>query len=38
MLGKDKVLLAVAWVTEEGRLAHILVLGTDMTFGKNNEK
>ena len=40
-LGDDEVLLAVAWVTKEGRLAHIrhpFVLGTDVTFGKNNEK
>ena len=40
-IGDDEVLLAVAWTTKEGRLNHMKfpdILGTDVTFGKNNEK
>ena len=40
-IGKDEVLLAVAWTIKEGRLNHMKypdVLGVDVTYGKNNEK
>ena len=37
----DKVLLVVAWTTNEGRLSHMKypdVLRVDVTYGKDNEK
>ena len=40
-LGSGEVLLAVAWVTEEGRMYHEMfpgVLGLDVKYGTNNER
>ena len=40
-IGENKILLAVAWTTNDGYVSHmrfLYVLGTDMTFGDNNEK
>ena len=40
-LGDGEVLLAVAWVTKEGKEYHTMfprILGVDVTFGTNNEK
>lgn len=40
-LGDNEILLAVAWVTAEGKIYHIKyprVLGFDVKFGTNNEK
>ena len=39
--GGDAILLAVAWTTNDGYVSYmrfLYVLGTDMTFGDNNEK
>ena len=40
-LGSGELLLAVAWVTEEGRMYHEMfpgVLGLDVKYGTNNER
>ena len=40
-IGEDEILLGVVWTTKDGYVSHMrfpYVLGTDVTFGDNNEK